>query len=207
MSKQHEMVGKIFPTNNGGDCVVVEYINSRNVTVMFLDKYKYTKKTQAVHVREGRVLNPFYPSVYGVGFIGVGKHKVSFKRRDTKIYKDWASMIGRGHCPKIKKKYPTYKDCTVCEEWHNFQNFAEWTVQQPFYGSGYQLDKDILVRGNKIYSPETCCYVPQQINKLVIERNTKDPKEKEDKIKRTAFLWKDKISEDVFEALMNWTLD
>lgn len=53
MRKLENMVGKIFPTNNGGDCVVVEYINSRNVTVMFLDKYKYTKKTQAVHVREG----------------------------------------------------------------------------------------------------------------------------------------------------------
>ena len=207
MSKHHEMVGKIFPTNNGGDCVVVEYINARNVTVMFLDEYKYTKKTQAVHVREGRVLNPFYPSIYGVGFIGTGKHKASFNRKDTKIYKDWASMIGRGYCSKTKKKYPTYKDCTVCKEWHNFQNFAEWAVQQPFYGLGYQLDKDILVRGNKLYSPETCCYVPQQINKLVLARNAKDSKEKEGNIKRTALVWKDKIGEDVFESLMNWTVD
>ena len=61
-------------------------------------------------------------------------------------------------------RHPTYKDVTVCEEWHNFQNFAKWFEDN--YVEGFELDKDILVKGNKIYSPETCCFVPKEINSL-----------------------------------------
>ena len=207
MSKQHEMVGKIFPTNNGGDCVVVEYLGARDVTVEFLDDYKYQKKTQAVHVREGRVLNPFAKTVHGMGFIGVGKHKVSVKGKDTKLYRDWSSMMGRGYSENYKSKYPTYEDCTVCEDWHNFQVFGDWATSQEFYGLGYQLDKDILVKGNKVYSPDVCCYVPQRINKLVLSKGTSNKKLKEVHIKSVALDWKNKIDSRVFEALMNWKLD
>lgn len=70
-------------------------------------------------------------------------------------------------------KYPTYEDCYVCEEWLNYQNFAEW-----FYQNYYEvdneimnLDKDILYKGNKVYSPETCVFVPQRINTLFIKSN------------------------------------
>ena len=62
-------------------------------------------------------------------------------------------------------------DCTVDERWHNFQNFAEWYYDN--YIEGYHLDKDILFKGNKIYSPETCCFVPQEINKLFTKRQSK----------------------------------
>lgn len=66
------------------------------------------------------------------------------------------------------KKHPTYTDCEVCDEWLNFQNFAKW-YDENFYevdGERMHLDKDILVKGNKIYSPETCIFVPQKINVL-----------------------------------------
>lgn len=206
MTSQHEMVGKVFPTNNGGDCVVVNYISAKNVTIMFLDEHQHQKKTQAVHVREGRVLNPFSKTVYEVGFIGVGRHKVSVKGKDTKIYKDWASMLSRGYSQLYKDKYPTYEECTVCEDWHNFQVFAEWAVQQEFFGSGYQIDKDILVRGNKLYSPNTCCYVPQHINKMVLAKGKTNKKAKESLIRGTAIEWKGRIDEVVFEALITWNL-
>ena len=68
----------------------------------------------------------------------------------------------------------SYKGVEVCEEWYNFQNFAEWCETQKFLnakdvkGKSYQLDKDILVKGNKIYSPDTCCFVPPEINSLFI---------------------------------------
>ena len=63
---------------------------------------------------------------------------------------------------------PTYKDVFVCEEWHNFQNFAKW-FDDNYYEINdemIELDKDILFKGNKIYSPETCVFAPQPINLL-----------------------------------------
>lgn len=61
-------------------------------------------------------------------------------------------------------KYPTYIDCSVCTDWLEFQNFAKWFSEN--YIEGYQLDKDILKKGNKIYAPEFCVFIPQEINKL-----------------------------------------
>ena len=74
---------------------------------------------------------------------------------------------------KYHEKYPTYKGCSVCEEWWNFQNFAEW-YEDNFYtieGEKICLDKDILVKGNKIYSPKTCTFVSNRINSLFTKNN------------------------------------
>jgi hypothetical protein len=71
------------------------------------------------------------------------------------------------------KKFISYKDVTVCEEWHNFQIFSDWFYNNynPKIMQNFHLDKDILVKGNKIYSPETCCLVPQEINSLFLKSN------------------------------------
>ena len=77
-------------------------------------------------------------------------------------------MIQRSYDDDFKEREPTYKGCEVCTEWHNFQNFAEW-FEDNYYkipGEVMSLDKDVLVKGNKIYSPETCMFVPQDINIL-----------------------------------------
>lgn len=106
---------------------------------------------------------------YGKGYIGVGKHSFSTSKQERNL---WGCLLKRCFCEKYHKTKPTYKDVTVCEEWLDFQNFAEWCNKQKFFnvkddkGKSYQLDKDILLKGNKIYSPETCCFVPSQINSL-----------------------------------------
>jgi hypothetical protein len=66
-------------------------------------------------------------------------------------------------------KQPTYVGCLVDERWDNFQVFAKWYEEN--YISGFALDKDILFKGNKIYSPETCCFVPQEINNLITKND------------------------------------
>lgn len=112
-------------------------------------------------------------SIYGVGYIGYGK----YKRCDTnnkiiKPYQVWYAMMTRCYSKKYQISRPTYINCTVCEEWHNYQNFAEW------YDNNYykvndeimHLDKDLLVKGNKIYSPENCVFVPFYINELTTKR-------------------------------------
>ena len=109
------------------------------------------------------------PKFYGKGCIGVGKHSLSTSSRARNL---WGGLLKRCFCNKYHKTKPTYKGITVCGEWLDFQNFAEWCETQEFFnakddkGKSYQLDKDILVRGNKVYSPETCCFIPSQINSL-----------------------------------------
>lgn len=169
MSKQHEIVGKIFPTNNGGDCVVVEYISSKKVVVEFMGEFPCKVVIEAGALRKGEVRNPYLPSLCGVGFVGVGPHKTTYKGKPLEEYKRWKAMIER--CYGEKKNANCYSDCTVSKDWHNFQNFAEWYKKQRFRGMGYHLDKDLLRKGNKEYSAENCCLVPREINSLLITPN------------------------------------
>ena len=79
-------------------------------------------------------------------------------------------MIRRCYDTKMQLRQPTYKGCTVAEEWFDFQAFAEWFCGHEYSGAGYCLDKDLLFAGNKVYSPHTCCFVPQELNKLLSDR-------------------------------------
>lgn len=97
------------------------------------------------------------PSVYGIGFMGEGRYKASINYKTTRQYETWKSMMRRCYSSVSLKARPTYRDCTVCDEWHNFQNFAKWFDNN--YIKGYELDKDIKVNGNKTYSPCTCMFV------------------------------------------------
>lgn len=102
--------------------------------------------------------------------LGVGINDVPNVRQTT-AYRYWFTMLRRCYEKKYQDKYPTYKECSVCEEWHTFSNFKKWFDNpENGYQEGYQLDKDILVKGNKIYSPKTCCFVPNRLNTLILLR-------------------------------------
>lgn len=108
----------------------------------------------------------FRKSVYGVGYLGVGEYLPREDGKLNKCYRTWFSMFNRCYGTKRLQDKPTYKDCFVDERWHNFQNFAEWFYKNYTfeYMQDWQLDKDILVKGNRVYSPETCSFVPKEIN-------------------------------------------
>lgn len=78
-------------------------------------------------------------------------------------------MLQRCYSHKCHEKYPTYIACGVHDDWIYFCNFKNWFDIN--YVKDFCLDKDILVKGNKIYSPETCCFVPQEINTLLVKSN------------------------------------
>ncbi len=99
--------------------------------------------------------------IYNVGYFGIGKYST---KNNPKAYRTWNHMITRCYSEKQQIIQPSYMGCSVDERWYNFQVFAEWFENN--YIEGFALDKDILVKGNKIYSPETCCFVPLQINQL-----------------------------------------
>ena len=103
------------------------------------------------------------PQHYNIGYVGDTK-----ARNDDNSYQMWRSMLRRCYDLKYKKKQPTYYNCTVCEEWLSFSNFKIWYNDNYYMvdNEKMQLDKDILIKGNKIYSPQTCIIVPRNINSL-----------------------------------------
>lgn len=101
------------------------------------------------------------------------ERKMNSSDRNDLCYNTWGHMMRRCYDESLRKKYPTYKNCIVCEEWHNYSNFYEWYNKnycQFGYGS-MCLDKDILLKGNKVYSPKTCIFVDNRINCLFTKTN------------------------------------
>jgi len=106
------------------------------------------------------------PSVCGKGYLSYGEYNT---RENKDAHSRWSSILKRCYSEIIHNKQPNYIECEICVEWLNFQNFAKWFYQN--YRDRFQLDKDILFKGNKIYGPNTCCFVPREINVLLTLRN------------------------------------
>ena len=154
---------------------IVEYNQAQSIVAEFQDEYKARVHTDYRCFKKGRVKNPYYPEVYEVGMVG-NKYITGAHSRHTKEYNAWIHMLGRCYDKKVKTEYPTYKEVTCCEEWLLFENFYEWLHSQENFnkwlnGKGWAIDKDIIVKENKIYSPDTCCLVPQNVNSLFAKNN------------------------------------
>lgn len=154
---------------------IVEYDDANNLVVEFQDNYRARVHTTYQKFRNGVIKNPYHPSVYEVGMIGM-KYPSRINDKHTKEYEAWRHMLGRCFDKRIKKKQLSYKSASCCEEWLVFENFYEWLHSQENFdkwldGNRWCLDKDILVKGNKIYSPQTCCLVPNYVNVLFTKRN------------------------------------
>ena len=109
------------------------------------------------------------PTVYDVGFNDVG-FRTSIDGKHIWQYGLWKGMLQRCFNEKEKQRYPTYENITCCDEWLSFATFFEWVNKEVGYkGSpvGLALDKDIIVKGNKTYSPDFCSFVPQAVNSLL----------------------------------------
>jgi len=171
--KMIDRTGERGKNNFGSEMIIVEYRTNKDIDVYF-PKYDWTAKNREYNkFKKSQIKCPYERRIYGVGYLGEGKYKCKENGKATKIYDTWHSMLQRCYSEEYHKKYPTYKDCIVCDEWYNFQNFAKW-----YYDNYYkvdeermELDKDILFKHNKIYSPETCIFVPQTINLLFTKRN------------------------------------
>lgn len=162
MNNKIDRTGEIYNFEDGRNMQIIEYFSARNVTIKFNDETIIKNITYRCF-RLGKVENFNNKSIFGIGYFGYGKYR--YKGKYKSCYDKWRKMIGRCYDEYTQIKNPTYKDCSVHPDWHNFQNFAKWYDEN--YIDGFELDKDILVKGNKIYSSETCCFVPQEINKLL----------------------------------------
>ena len=162
--------GRVFETKNDGKLRVIEYRGHLDVIVKFEDT-GYETTTRANQLRKGEVKDRSLPSVYGVGIIGNGITRVCGV--ETKDHQLWNSMLRRCYDEKYSNKYPTYKDCEVSDNFKYFPYFKDWCSKQTgFWKEGWQLDKDILVKGNKVYSEDVCAFVPSEVNRLFIKRDS-----------------------------------
>ena len=159
--------GEIFKTHSYGDLVITNYVSSREVYVKFV-KTGYETVTNFGNIKKGIVRDKLLPSVYGVGI--VGNEPTSLCGKDVKEYMVWCGMLRRCYSENCHLSQPTYKDCTTSNNFNYYPYFKEWCEKQVGFGNeGWHLDKDILVKGNKVYSEDTCCFVPAEINFLILK--------------------------------------
>ena len=180
MSKKINRVGEEGINKFGSKMVIKEYRGCMDIDVYF-PEYNWTfKHAQYTSFKNKSIKCPYEPRYFGKGYLGEGKYKVWENNRDKKEYIVWHSMLQRCYDPKYQKEKPTYKGCKVEEHLLNFQNMCEW-LDENYYeipGEIMCLDKDILCKGNKVYSRKTCIFVPQRINALFTKSDRsrgKDP--------------------------------
>lgn len=170
--QMQERLGKVNKSNEGYKIKIIEYNAYNDIVVEIQDKHKARVHTRYNHFESGNVKNPYHPNKWG-GYVGEGKYKHQENGKQTEISKKWHSMLIRCYDDEFHRKEPIYIGCEVYEGWLNFQNFAKW-YEENYYevkNEKMALDKDILVKGNKIYSPQTCVFVPQRINNLFLKNN------------------------------------
>lgn len=166
-----EMVGSTYDSNSYGKFIVTGFKDAKQVFIKFL-KTGYTSTVSAQCIRKGAARDPYFPSVYGVGYIGQGVYPTVYYRNGvsykTKAYTVWIGRMSACYNPKSNRSH-NYTSAEICKEWHNFQNFAKWYYEQAkLYGKNGYVDKDLLFLGNTLYSESTCSYIPNSINCLFV---------------------------------------
>ena len=165
-------VGDVFTTNYCDSCVVILYNNAVSIDIEFTST-GYKTKVSATSLRNGTIKDPYKPFISGVGYIGTGSFLPREGGKPTREYGVWYQMLERCYSSS-HKSYSRYggRGVVVCENWHNFQNFAKWYRSQDNHRDiTSQLDKDIVSPEVLKYSHETCNLVHREINNLLTNRN------------------------------------
>lgn len=165
-------VGDVYYTNNLTKMIVVKVDAWNKIEVRFegLIQKVANRVVAGYTILKGSVKTPYCRSVFGVGYLGEGPYKVSYRDENNKIkltdeYLKWSGILKRCYDEEYISRQPTYQTAIVCNDWHNFQVFAEWCQSQKGFGlKGWQLDKDMHIEACKIYSPDFCSFIPKDLN-------------------------------------------
>ena len=164
-----DCVGKVCKSKSSGDFKILKYNDNKNVEIQFVNT-GFETSVQLTNLRNGKVKDPYSPSVFGVGILGT-KYPPTISGRNTKEYDLWCNMLRRCYSDSFKKKQPTYEGCEVGDKFKSYEYFYEWChIQIGFANKDWQLDKDLLAKGNKIYSEDFCIFIPSDINLLLTKR-------------------------------------
>ena len=167
-----DCVGKVCKSKSSGDFKIVKYNDSANVEIQFINT-GYKTSVELGNIRNGGIKDHYAPSVYGVGILGA-KYQSTINGVQTKEYGLWCHMLERCYSDSFKKKRPTYEVCEVSNNFKSYEYFYEWCHKQIGFGNDgngnpFHLDKDLLVKGNKVYSENTCVFIPSEINSLLVK--------------------------------------
>ncbi len=164
MRKMAIEVGQIYKSKSCGDFEVIKIESYKKIQVRFV-KTGYKAWAQGGAVTDGRISDKLSPTVYEVGVLGLVESSVV----GVKSYKIWHAMLQRCYSEKAKTRLRsrTYDDVSVCEEWHLYTTFRDWFDEN--YIEGFCLDKDLSILGCREYSPESCSFIPNDINCLLLK--------------------------------------
>lgn len=168
MGKVINRLGEERVNKFGSKMIIKEYRNNKDIDVYFPEYNWIFKHVQYDNFKRGKIKCPYEARYFGKGYLGEGKYKMSENSKHRKEFNIWHHMLQRCYDPKYQEKRPTYEGCFVEDYLLNFQNMCEW-LEENYYkvpGETMCLDKDILCKGNKMYSRDTCIFVPQRINLL-----------------------------------------
>lgn len=155
-------VDTILVTNQGCQVKILGKVKGEKgvrYRIRFLDKHGFITDVRGESLTKGGSRNPYHRTVSKVGYIGVGKYSI---KEHGRAYSIWSGMLCRCYSENKKDIDRIYDGCQVDSKWHNFQNFAKYFEER--YVEGYQIDKDLLVDGNKIYGEDTCIFLPPLVN-------------------------------------------
>lgn len=167
-------VGETQVNNFGSIMIITGYRKYSDISVYFPD-YDYTvEHTTYGRFKDGRIACPYERRTFGMGYMGVGPYTSRENGKATKAYDTWYNIINRCYNPEVHKNRPHYEECYICDEWLNYQTFCSWYYDNYYEvpGETMAIDKDILVKHNKCYSPETCVFVPTAINSLFVKNDS-----------------------------------
>ena len=140
----------------------------KNVVIQFL-KTGFEMTVYLGSIKSGKVKDRYLPSVYGIGVLGT-KYPSMINGVLTKEYVLWVDMLRRCYSDDFKKKRPTYEGCECSENFIYYEYFYEWCNKQiGFDNKDWHLDKDLLIKGNKVYSEDSCVFLPAEINLLLVK--------------------------------------
>ena len=149
---------------SGGTLKILAIQSALKVLIEWQDEFRHQQFVRAGDIKTGRVRNPFKKTIMSLGWVGVGEYSTKSHPRE---YNYWRAMIYRCHSITKTRNSQAYINVEIHEPWYCFQNFAEWcNSRADFKNDDWELDKDILIKVSKIYSPTTCCFVPKQVNLL-----------------------------------------
>ena len=164
---KEEFISRAQQVHNGKyDYTKVEYVNSNTKVCIICPIHGESYQIPSNHLRSCGC-QKCYHDKHKKLVCGVGVNDISYCPKP--IYQKWISMIKRCYSPKSLNTHKTYQDCRVSDEWLVLSNFKSWCER--YYIEGYDLDKDLLVKGNKVYSPETCCFLPKVFNIIIQDLN------------------------------------
>lgn len=172
--KYTSIVGKRFENNLGEWATVKEYRSATEVIIEFDGYPNKTKTIESAALRNKGFRNNYKPTVFGVGYLGEGEYQGSEKDGTVIAYTIWYKMIARSYDDKTQKLQPAYIGCSVDPYFHSFQNFADYYINHQCYGLGFHIDKDLLVRGNRVYGPDTCTMLPPEVNSALASTPTSE---------------------------------